>query len=181
MFLQVFFTSGTNLHDCSINNHQRFYRRSIPNQGKQLAGGSPRRVEGPLTPERRRESDPACPPSVILEEYVEEAKKVFGVDICEPEEPRSGSYGFIDTTSNCSQDSYGYSSLYYKRKGSLNINRINTIREVFGGRRQGNKDFKEQENNKSRKVYRVCEDCGRTLYEGTYDVVSHLCIRKEEE
>ena len=155
--------------------------RSRHNQGKSSAGGSPRHVEGALAPQHRRESDPASPPSVILEEFIEEAKKVFGIDINEPEEPRSGSYGFIDTTSNCSQDTYGYSSLYYKRKGALNIKRINTIREVFGGRRISNKSFKEPEEDKNRKVYRVCEDCGRTLYEGTYDVVSHLCIRKEGE
>ena len=141
----------------------------------------PRRAEDSHAPERRRESNPACPPSDILEEFITEAKKVFGIPDNEPEEPRRGSYGFIDTTSNCSQDSYGYSSLYYKRKGAFNINRINIIREVFGGRRQGGKGFKEPEEDKNRKVYRVCEDCGRTLYEGTYDVVSHLCIRKEGE
>lgn len=146
-----------------------------------MAGGSPRHAKGPLAPERRRESDPACPPQSILDEFIEEAREVFGVNIYEPNEPRSGSYGFIDTTSNCSQNRYGYSSLYYNRDGSFNINRINALREVCGGRRQGNRDFHKQEDDKDRKVYRVCEDCGRTLYEGTYDVVSHLCIRKEGE
>ncbi len=145
-----------------------------------MAGGSPRRAEGPLAPKHRRESDPACPPLSILDEFITEAKKVFGVEEHEPEEPRRGSYGFIDTTSNCSQDSYGYSSLYYKRKRSYNINRINALREVFGGRRQGNRGFHKQEEDKDRKVYNVCEDCGKTLYEGTYDVVSHLCMPEEE-
>lgn len=146
-----------------------------------MAGGSPRHVEGALAPEHRRVSDPASPPQSVLDEFIEEAKKVFGIPDNEPEEPRRGSYGFIDTTSNCSQNTYGYSSLYYKRKGAFNINRINIIREAFGGRRQGGKSFKEPEEDKNRKVYRVCEDCGNALYEGTYDVVSHLCVRKKSE
>lgn len=144
-----------------------------------MAGGLPRRAEDPHAPQHGSESDPACPPSDILEEFITEAKKVFGIDEREPEGPRRGSYGFIDTTSNCSRNAYGYDLLYYKREGGLNVKRINTIREVFGGRRQSNNNFKGPEEDKNRKVYRVCEDCGKTLYEGTYDVVSHLCIRKE--
>jgi hypothetical protein len=141
-----------------------------------MAGGSPRRAEDSQTPERRRESDPACPPSDILEQFITEAKEVFGVNEHEPAEPRSGSYGFIDTTSNCSKLTYGYSNLYYKREGALNIKKIKEIREEFGGRRQGNRNFKEH----NRKVYSVCEDCGRTLYEGAYDVVSHLCMPEKD-
>jgi len=45
-----------------------------------LAGGSPRHVKGALAPEHRRESDPASPPQSILNEFIEEAKKVFGIN-----------------------------------------------------------------------------------------------------
>jgi len=78
------------------------------------------------------------PPGSVLSEYITLAQEIFKV---EKERGVSGpdqrvSYGFIYTTDNCPQRIYGYKSLYHKISGHINFDRINTIKELKGGRKR---------------------------------------------
>jgi hypothetical protein len=184
-------------------------RRSRTKRSKRKAGGLPGEVEAALARERTPESKPACPPLSEYIEYAKEvfqvpewtkrtltgkehsevaakAVKDFGIEADEIESIVESSYGFIVPTSNLlnftpsdPSITYGYESIYYKRKGSLNFNRVEMLRELWG-HRGGAQKYVPLLDDPDREVYRTCENCGKVLYADSFDCVSHLCITEED-
>lgn len=93
---------------------------------------APFRPENPLCPALGVDDDEAGsegrgePPTDIgiLSEYVKEAREVFGP------------YGFIVTTHNLHSESYGYESLYHRILGRVDYHRINSIKDLRGGKKR---------------------------------------------